>query len=208
MTNLELFELSKNNKKIATVKVIKWDFIKNYIYIFLVPFTIYKIIYYAIIEQNLPEISNLTTSIELLDKYTKEKISRANSIFIMEILVILCLIGIVFISSGIIFSKYTSRKDDFKKILKTTIILQIILSTILTFDFTVNYLNESNFFALDGNLLEKYEENTEEFKIINETKVRIKSIEKKYFLTSISSCLIISTICIFLQRKIIKDNCN
>ena len=58
MSNLDFFEMTQNKKQLASESKMKWEFIKHYTILALIPFVIYKIALYFINENYLKYINN------------------------------------------------------------------------------------------------------------------------------------------------------
>lgn len=215
ISNLEFFEMTRNRKKMATEKIVKWDFTKKYIFIFLILFTIYQILSYIFVDsKSISELNfrfNLT--ITTLDKYIQINNDIIKNILILAISMIVCNFLNAFISSISIFNKYNIKKDEINKIIKFIIILQVIVLGILCFDFFIKYSNENNGtnWMING-LLENYNnkdvensKSVEDISYINECKSNLNNMQLNYFVILIVLNISSTTINILIQKKVCKS---
>ena len=146
-SNLDFLELTNGGKIVATESKIKWLFIRNYTIIALIFFTIYKIIY-NIMDQKFINLLNENFAMKIVPSdiinFTDVFVDRAHVIMITSIIILLCNLIIVGISSILILQKYKIKKEYVNNIMKVIVIIELVFFAVLVFDFSVIYINQTS----------------------------------------------------------------
>ncbi len=214
ISNSELFQMSKKGKIVITIEKIKWEFTKTYTFIALIPFIIYNISFYIINDQFIKLFNHCEKILSSAEEYFYNVSNTANLILITSILFILCDLVVVFISSTLIFDKYTIKKEDIKKLMKSIIILQLIFLAVFSFYICITYIEDNRDIGGNinkiGKLLKRENLHTMTPEDIShktdEYVAKINRMNLINFIILMFSAISIVTSCVFIQKKIIQNN--
>lgn len=215
MSNLEFFEMSKNGKIAASKEKIKWLFTRNYTIIALIFFTIYKLTFEIIDSEYIKKFNYFERTIQNIENYMENMNNQLYIVLAISILLILSNFLVVFISSTLIFSKYKIKRLDLKSVTKKIIIMQIIFIGVLSFDFTVAYINDMRTSGVDrwrlGKLVgidthKQTQIQNPDYQIVDKNMNKIYIMHTFRYILLLGTNIICSILCIKLQKKILEEN--
>ncbi len=214
VSNLEFFQMAQNGKVIATAEKIKWEFIKNYTFIALIPFVIYKIVFHLIDDKFIRMFNYFESTILNVEEYIKNINLQAFQVVAISIALILCNFLVVGLSSMLIFKKYKVKKEDLSKIMKSVMIIQLVFIIVLSLVFGISYVNKSTGIFIDRYRIEKLLQNDNIGNpniqntnyTVDEYVTQVNNIYLFSFIFLMFANVICAISCTFLQEKIIQNN--
>lgn len=215
MSNLEFFEMSKNGKVTASEEKVKWLFIRNYTFIGLTFFTIYRLTFGIIDSKYMKMFNYFQNTTPTIEAFMENMINQSYIILTISILVILSNFLVVILSSILIFSKYKIKKTCLKNVTRKIIIMQIIFVGVLSFEFTVAYINEMRTSGVDkwriGQLVgidthNQTQTQDTEYYIINENMNKIYFMSTFKYIVLMLTNIACSILCIRLQKNVLEEN--
>ena len=204
ISNAEFFDMKQNGKIVIAEEKIKWEFIKKYTFISLVAFIIYKINLFIVDEKFIKLFNDFKITISSAKNYIENVNNHVYQTEIICLIMILFNFLIVFLSSKLIFKKYKIKKEYINQIMKIIIIIEMIFTLVLLFEFTVAYINET-YNSIHQWRIEKLLNNNNIEKI-NYFANKIKNIYLERFIILSIINIFCSITCTFLQKKIIEKN--
>ena len=204
ISNAEFFDMKQNGKIVIAEEKIKWEFIKKYTFISLVAFIIYKINLFIVDEKFIKLFNDFKITISSAKNYIENVNNHVYQTGIICLIMILFNFLIVFLSSKLIFKKYKIKKEYINQIMKIIIIIEMIFTLVLLFEFTVAYINET-YNSIHQWRIEKLLNNNNIEKI-NYFANKIKNIYLERFIILSIINIFCSITCTFLQKKIIEKN--
>lgn len=215
MSNLDFFEMSRDGKITASKEKIKWLFTRNYTIIALIFFTIYKLAFEIIIREYMKMFNYFQRTIPNIENYMENMNNQLYIVLTISILLILSNFLVVFISSTLIFSKYKIKKSDLKSVTKKIIIMEIIFIGVLSFEFTVAYINDMRTSVVDrwrlGQLVgidthKQTQIQDSDYQILDENMNKIYIMHTFRYILLLVTNITCSILCIRLQKKILEEN--
>lgn len=215
MSNSEFFEMSKNGKVTASEEKVKWLFIRNYTFIGLTFFTIYRLTFGIIDSKYMKMFNYFQNTTPTIEAFMENMINQSYIILTISILVILSNFLVVILSSILIFSKYKIKKTCLKNVTRKIIIMQIIFVGVLSFEFTVAYINEMRTSGVDkwriGQLVgidthNQTQTQDTEYYIINENMNKIYFMSTFKYIVLMLTNIACSILCIRLQKNVLEEN--
>ncbi len=215
MSNSEFLEMSKNGKVTASEEKVKWLFIRNYTFIGLTFFTIYRLTFGIIDSKYMKMFNYFQNTTPTIEAFMENMINQSYIILTISILVILSNFLVVILSSILIFSKYKIKKTCLKNVTRKIIIMQIIFVGVLSFEFTVAYINEMRTSGVDkwriGQLVgidthNQTQTQDTEYYIINENMNKIYFMSTFKYIVLMLTNIACSILCIRLQKNVLEEN--
>lgn len=214
VSNLEFFQMAQNGKVIATTEKIKWEFTKNYTFIALIPFIIYKIVFHLIDDKFIRMFNYFESTILNVEEYIENINLQAFQVVAISIALILCNFLVVGLSSMLIFKKYKVKREDLSKIMKLVMILQLVFIVVLSLDFGISYANKSTGIFIDRYRIERLLQNNNNGNqniqntnyTVDEYVAQVNNIYLFSFIFLMFANVICAISCTFLQEKIIQNN--
>lgn len=215
MSNSEFFEMSKNGKVTASEEKVKWLFIRNYTFIGLTFFTIYRLTFGIIDSKYMKMFNYFQNTTPTIEAFMENMTNQFYIILTISILVILSNFLVVILSSILIFSKYKIKKTCLKNVTRKIIIMQIIFVGVLSFEFTVAYINEMRTSGVDkwriGQLVgidthNQTQTQDTEYYIINENMNKIYFMSTFKYIVLMLTNIACSILCIRLQKNVLEEN--
>lgn len=185
------------------------------IYIFYVNiFSIYRIVFYIVNSKFMDTLNNFKSTITDAENYIHTIVNQSYKLSIICMALILCNFIVVIISSLSFFNKYSIKKDYCKEIQKTIIIIELIFIGVISFDFSVQYINKHDKIDVDEwrleTLIERHNQGNKikqkEQKQIEEYIGELQNIYWTRFISLMLFNIFCAILCIFIQRNIIKSN--
>ena len=218
--NFDFFNMKANGKIIPSESKTKWEFIKRYTFFMLIFFSIYRIVFYIVNSKFMDTLNNFKSTITDAENYIHTIVNQSYKLSIICMALILCNFIVVIISSLSFFNKYSIKKDYCKEIQKTIIIIELIFIGVISFDFSVQYINKHDKIDVDewrletlierhnqGNKIKQKEQKEQkEQKQIEEYIGELQNIYWTRFISLMLFNIFCAILCIFIQRNIIKSN--
>ena len=210
ISNSEFLEMSKNGKAVLSEEKAKWLFIRNYTFIALIPFIIYRLTFEILTNEYIKKFNYFESTISSAENYIENIVTETCIIIVLSMVFILCNFLVVFLSSRLIFEKYKISKKHLKSIMKTITIMQLIFIGVFLFYFTVGYIDDRATFV-DKWRLEKLTDisankNQEKYYIIDEYMNKINTINMARYIILLIASITCSISCIKLQKKFLEGN--
>lgn len=217
-SNLDFFNMIKDGKIVPSVDKVKWEFTKRYTFIALAFFTIYRIVFVIVNSHFMDVLNNFETTITDAKNYIDTIVGQSCKLSILNLSIILCNFIVVIISSLSFFNNYSIKKDYYKEIQKTIVIIEIIFLAVITFDFTIQYIDPHEKIDVDRWRLEKLIERQNKKSNIKPKKQEkqekqideyVENIDNIFFIRFVVLMIanILSVIfCIVIQKNILKAN--
>ena len=214
--NFDFFNMKANGKIIPSESKTKWEFIKRYTFIALAFFTIYRIVFVIVNSHFMDVLNNFESTITDTKNYIDTITAQSYKLSIINLSIILCNFIVVIISSVSFFNKYSIKNDYCREIQKTIIIIELIFIGVISFDFSVQYINNHDTIDVDEWRLERLIETRNQGNKIKQKQIEQKQIDEyigelqNIYWTRFISLMFLNVfcaiLCIFIQRNIIKSN--
>ena len=214
--NFDFFNMKANGKIIPSESKTKWEFIKRDTFIALAFFTIYRIVFVIVNSHFMDVLNNFESTITDTKNYIDTITAQSYKLSIINLSIILCNFIVVIISSVSFFNKYSIKNDYCREIQKTIIIIELIFIGVISFDFSVQYINNHDTIDVDEWRLERLIETRNQGNKIKQKQIEQKQIDEyigelqNIYWTRFISLMFLNVfcaiLCIFIQRNIIKSN--
>lgn len=218
MSNLEFFEMSKNGKITTSKEKIKWVFTRNYTIIGLIFFIIYKLTFEIISREYMKMFNYFQRTMHNVESFMENLYNEFYILLIICIAIILSNFLVVLLSSASIFLKYQIKKSDLKNVIKRIVTIQLIFIGVLSFEFTVAYINDMSTSDVNTRRLGQVIAGTfnvdeiqarlqnSDIKLIDENINKMEIIYTIRYITLLVTNIVCSLLCIKWQKKILEKN--